>query len=128
MDPKTYVKGVLETESIDRTAISNRCLVSGNLRLLHAALGMVTEAGEFADVVKKYLFYGKEIDTINLMEELGDQLWYISIAMDVLGVSFEEIMQQNHNKLFNRYSKGFSEKEANNRDLDKERKILEDKK
>jgi NTP pyrophosphatase (non-canonical NTP hydrolase) len=127
MDPKTYVKGVLETESLNMDSILYRC-TENNIRLLHAGLGIATEAGEFLDAIKKYLFYNKKVDRVNLIEELGDIFWYIGVASDVLQVSFEDIMQKNHDKLITRYSKGFSEKEANNRDLDKERKILEDKK
>lgn len=124
MDPKTYVKGVLRNESRDFDSIRPR-LDGETIRLLHAAMGLVTEAGEFLDALKKHIFYGKPLDKTNLVEELGDTFWYIGVASDVLGISFEEIMQINHNKLFTRYSKGFSAEEANNRDLDAERDVLE---
>jgi NTP pyrophosphatase (non-canonical NTP hydrolase) len=126
MDPKIYVEGVLKNESRDIASILSRC-TEENIRLLHAALGMATEAGEFVDALKKHLFYGKPLDRVNLGEELGDLLWYLFLALDVLHVSFEEVIQQNHNKLFTRYSKGFSSTEATNRDLEKERKVLEKK-
>lgn len=123
MDPKTYVEGVLVNEVKDFEAVVDR-FTESNIRLLHAAMGAATEAGEFVDAIKKHIFYGKKLDKTNLVEELGDLFWYIGIASDVLGISFEEIMTINHNKLFTRYQKGFSEKEANNRNLDTERKVL----
>lgn len=127
MNPKDYVKGVLTNESRDLAAIVARVITEPNIRLLHAAMGFATEAGEFVDALKKHVFYGKPLDKTNLIEELGDLFWYLGVATDVLGISFEEVMQINHNKLFARYSKGFSSEEANTRDLARERKILEEK-
>lgn len=94
-------------------------------RLLHAAIGMATESGEFLDALKKHLFYGKPLDTVNLIEELGDQLWYIAIAMDALGTDFDTVQQTVINKLKVRYPDKYSDESALNRDLDAEREALE---
>lgn len=40
-------------------------------------LGVITEAGELLDVIKKNIAYGKEIDIINVGEEIADMCWYI---------------------------------------------------
>lgn len=40
-------------------------------------LGVITEAGIILDVVKKNIAYGKEIDIINVGEEIADMCWYI---------------------------------------------------
>ena len=42
--------------------------------LMHAALGLSGEAGEFADAIKKHLVYGRELDRENAIEELGETL------------------------------------------------------
>ena len=97
---------------------------NGN-RLIHACMGMQTETAEFTDALKKSLFYGKTLDTVNLKEELGDLLWYVSIAMDELGTTYEAEMQRVINKLKLRYPEKFTEENAENRDLVKEREILE---
>lgn len=94
-------------------------------RLLHAALGLSTEANEFADQLKKYLIYGKELDVTNLIEELGDLAWFINLACDELETSFEEIQEININKLKARYGEKYSDDKAINRDLKKEREALE---
>jgi NTP pyrophosphatase (non-canonical NTP hydrolase) len=94
-------------------------------RLLHAAIGMVTESGEFIDMLKKHLFYGKPLDLVNLQEEIGDQLWYIAIALDALGTTFEAEMRRNIAKLKARYPDKFTSDKAINRDLDAERAVLE---
>lgn len=95
-------------------------------RLIHACMGMQTETAEFTDALKKSLFYGKTLDTVNLKEELGDLLWYVSIAMDELGTTYEAEMQRVINKLKLRYPEKFTEEDATNRDLVAERKLLEE--
>ena len=77
------------------------------------------------DALKKHIYYGKDLDKVNLREEAGDLLWYISIMLDVLGTTYEECMQINIEKLAARYPNKFTEEDAIKRDLKKERKILE---
>lgn len=94
--------------------------------LLHAFMGVTTEIGENTDVLKKSLMYGKSIDRINVLEEFGDKLWYVAIGLKAAGFTIEEAMERNIAKLRKRYPGGFSEDKAINRDLDAERKVLED--
>jgi NTP pyrophosphatase (non-canonical NTP hydrolase) len=123
MNSKKYLQGVLKTESNDFNSIKKR-LDKTTIRLLHAAMGTATEAGEVVDILKKHVFYGKKIDKIHLLEELGDLLWYISIAIDALDSDFETVMKMNQKKLFSRYKDKFTSDEAINRKLDKEYSIL----
>lgn len=85
------------------------------LKILHAAMGISGESGELMDAVKKHVLYNKPLDVENVKEELGDLLWYISLAIHQIGSSFEEIMQMNFNKLEKRYPSGFTEKLAQER-------------
>jgi NTP pyrophosphatase (non-canonical NTP hydrolase) len=94
-------------------------------RLLHAAMGMSTEAAEFLDALKKSYFYGRALDHTNLLEEIGDMLWYIAIALDVLGSDFETEMDRVIRKLRTRFPEAYNDVDANLRDLDAERKELE---
>ena len=57
------------------------------IRLFHGVLGLATESGEIADNVKKHLFYGKDADQDNLIEELGDILWYVATCCNSIGSS-----------------------------------------
>lgn len=122
---KTYDEQALRTEAPATEEQFVR--LDGSYRLLHAALGIQTEAGEFADPVKKWVFYGREIDETNMVEELGDLLWYIAIAADALGTSIEECQRRNIAKLRARYPERFTEADAITRDLDAERQELEAK-
>lgn len=138
MDNKTYKKSALRTNTPDYPGASRRVTGSNyefpygvsknkkSIDLLHASMGLVTEAAEFQDALKKHIFYNEELDKPNLKEEIGDILWYCAIALESLETDFDSVMQTNINKLKSRYPDKFTEKLANNRDLDKERKILED--
>lgn len=44
--------------------------------LYHMDLGIITEIGEFLDIIKKKVAYGKEIDLVHASEELADICWY----------------------------------------------------
>jgi NTP pyrophosphatase (non-canonical NTP hydrolase) len=132
MDSKTYEKEANRTVSRDYTAIYKRLVPknhkmysNGHTDLLHAAMGLTTESGEFMDALKKHVFYGKPLDKVNLKEEVGDLLWYCALALHALDSSFEEVMATNIAKLKARYPDKFEESQAINRDLDKERGILE---
>ena len=125
MDTQEYVKNAIKTESQDFEAIGARMSEVQNQRLLHAGIGLATEAGEFLDALKKHIFYGKELDTVNLGEEMGDIFWYCAIVSDQLGIDFSEVMEKNISKLKARYGDKFTEDGAIKRDLDTERKILE---
>ncbi len=115
---KNYIEKAIRTES-------KETFFSGKERLLHAGIGLATETGEFLDALKKSVFYGKELDRVNLKEELGDMLWYIAIAMNELGTDFETEMERNIEKLEQRYPEKFTKEKSDNRDLGKERMILE---
>lgn len=125
MNSKEYIQNAICTESTDFSAMNERLSTDGTKRLLHAGIGLSTEAGEFLDALKKHIFYGKELDRVNLKEEMGDLFWYLAIACDELGVEFEPLMETNIAKLKARYGEKFSEHKAENRDLDTERTILE---
>jgi NTP pyrophosphatase (non-canonical NTP hydrolase) len=93
--------------------------------MLHAAIGLSTEANEILDHFKKVVFYGKEIDPVNLSEEIGDLMWYIAIFLRELDLDFESILDTNIKKLYARYGEKFSKDAALIRDLRIEREILE---
>lgn len=74
--------------------------------LLHMGVGVSTEANELLDAIKKHTIYQKPLDVENVKEELGDLLFYMSNLMQSVGLSFEEILQHNIDKLSIRYSSG----------------------
>lgn len=123
MTPQQYVEAVSVTESNDWDKIQYR--LQSKLRILHALIGINTENGELQDQFKKHIFYGRELDIVNIVEEIGDLFWYIAILCDEIETPFEEIWQKNIEKLKKRYEGKFTETKAENRDLKAERAILE---
>jgi NTP pyrophosphatase (non-canonical NTP hydrolase) len=95
-------------------------LMNANARIAHGVIGIVTEAGELLDSVR----HGS-IDKTNITEECGDVLWYMAVLLDAVGSSFDEAMSVNAAKLLKRYSEGFSEAGAINRDHASERELMD---
>ena len=117
---QNYVKGVLRTDNQNFDEIIERMSNPEIIRLLHAAMGLSTEAAEILDAMKKFIFYGKPLDITNIKEEQGDVLWYVALSIDVMKTSFEEIMEGNLEKLRKRYPEHFTNMDAINRDKDHE--------
>lgn len=92
---------------------------------VHMIFGMQTEVAEIADAYKKHIAYGKELDLVNVREELGDAMWYIANLCNLHGWDLRDILDTNINKLALRYPEKFTAEKALNRDLKSEREILE---
>jgi len=95
-------------------------------RLLHAVIGISTEAGELLDALKKALYYKQCLDLPNVEEEMGDILYYLAILANTLHVNLQYIMNQNEEKLKRRYPHGYTDHKAAHRDLDAESAIFGD--
>jgi NTP pyrophosphatase (non-canonical NTP hydrolase) len=116
----------IASEKTERKFNDGLELTQFQAEFLHAAMGMVTEVAEVVDALKKHLIYGKELDLVNIKEEMGDLQWYEAMVRRLTGLSDEEIRITNINKLAARYPGKFTEEAALNRDTNKERKILEE--
>ncbi|MCU1538650.1 MAG: hypothetical protein JWP82_3001 [Humibacillus sp.] len=73
---------------------------------MHLVLGLVGEAGEIAEKVKK-LVRDQESDVARLdrddmAAELGDVLWYTAVLANFLDLSLGDIAQRNVDKLADR--------------------------
>jgi hypothetical protein len=62
---------------------------------------------------------------INIAEEFGDIDWYKAIGVDELNINWVTILDTVISKLKTRYPDAFTSEDAINRDLDKERKVLD---
>ena len=113
-DYAKFVDHTTSEESKDMTALGHRLWSledEANLpRLLTAVVGMQSETGEFAEIVKKCVFQGKELDKatqFHLMRELGDIIWYWSQGVMSLGYQPSQVIEENIKKLEKRYPNGF---------------------
>src|ERR1044071_7421593 len=121
-----FIKEAIRTEAPITPELVNRLTEERTIRLLHASIGMVTEAGELLDALKKFIFYGKDLDLVNIKEELGDSNWYQALALDEIGNSYEEIWAMVIKKLQARHGNQYNAERVINRDLDNERRVMED--
>ena len=77
--------------------------------LLTGAIGIASEGGEFAEIVKKCIFQGKPMDdetVFHCKRELGDIMWYWINSCRALGLDPNEVIEENVNKLKARYPGG----------------------
>ena len=73
--------------------------------LEYVALGLASEAGEFAGKVKKMIRDNK-YDLEAMASELGDVLWYVARAAAELDLHLSDIAQENVEKLKSRMERG----------------------
>jgi len=54
--------------------------------LEHALLGLLDEAGELASAFKKVTGYGKELDLVNVKEEIGDGIFFLARLIEEVAI------------------------------------------
>ena len=111
---KEFVEGVTSQQSNETEALCNQLQSleqSGvNMALLiTGAIGIASEGGEFAEIVKKCIFQGKPLDAdtqFHIKRELGDIIWYWINSCRALGLDPNEVIEENVEKLKSRYPGG----------------------
>lgn len=71
--------------------------------LMHATFGIAGEAGEMVDNVKKAVVYNQIFNRANMVEELGDMEFYLEQLRQCTGITREETLLGNMEKLAKRY-------------------------
>ncbi len=79
MQADEFMTGVLRTASGNWGEIAARTTPEGMLELLHSTLGIVSEIAELQDAA----------DETNVIEELGDIMWFAALGYHSRGVMFE---------------------------------------
>ena len=83
------------------------------------AMGVAGEAGEVIEKWKKIVAYHAgeltDADRSELGKEMGDVVWYIAIFAHSLGLSFDDLMEQNLTKLADRKKRGVQKGKGDNR-------------
>lgn len=104
--------GVLYDGYQTLAARTEKPLPDMDARLMHAALGMADEVGEFAKAIKGQFAYNKPYAIANLEEELGDLMWYIALACNATGLNMGRVAERNIEKLKLRYPEKYSDAAA----------------
>lgn len=82
MKSEEYVKNVLLLENRDFSVLTERFASLNNIRMMHGVLGLASEIGEVQQVLDN-----ENLDSVNLLEEMGDVYWYMGVITDHLGFS-----------------------------------------
>lgn len=73
---------------------------------MHLVLGLVGEAGEIAEKVKRLVRDKNsdlaQLDRDDMAAELGDVLWYAAVLANFLGLSLSDVARRNVEKLADR--------------------------
>jgi NTP pyrophosphatase (non-canonical NTP hydrolase) len=85
------------------------------MSILHAAIGINTEAGELLDAIKKAFIYGQTINVENVIEELGDLEFYIQMIRNAMQINRGEVLEANVKKLELRYPLKYTDECAKER-------------
>lgn len=103
--------------AVARTLLYERNLELDNHETLVSwdAMGLAGETGEVCDLVKKGIYHRRGLDRERIADELRDVLWYVAAAAlaSHLGLTMEEVMQKNLDKLAARFAAGYTAEEAN---------------
>jgi NTP pyrophosphatase (non-canonical NTP hydrolase) len=93
-------------------------------RVFHSVVGIATEGTELVEAVFNAEFRNEQFDTVNMVEELFDVMWYILVAHDATKQELENTLEMGFAKLKLRFSDKFTAAGALNRDLASERELL----
>lgn len=113
----------MEQDEIKMMPDRNVGVVDVNPRIFHSIIGTATEATEMVEALVKS-FSAPNMDDINLLEEVGDVMWYFAILLDEMDGDLDTIMTTNIAKLKARFPEKFTNDNANTRDLETEKEIL----
>lgn len=116
---KAAVEDSLTANDYQRMAMRTASGLDKHSLILNGVMGLNGEAGECIDIMKKHIFQGHELDREHLIEELGDVAWYLAVCCEGIGVSLEEVMERNIEKLKARYPEGFDKARSINRNDEK---------
>ena len=115
MTPEQYQNEASRTESIVTSIEGYK-----PTRLIHGMLGLISESGEIADTLKRWLYYRQPLDEDNLKEEIGDLLWYVALICNTLGIQMSDCMESNIRKLQKRFPEKFDQELAKEENRDRQ--------
>ena len=99
--------------------------LSSVLSVSHCVTSLSEFIADMMDLYKRHIFYNQELDVDELENMVDAVVYYLEILSYRSAGSMSEVMEKNIEKLAARYPEGFSDYHAVNRDLNKEREILE---
>ena len=82
--------------------VEKKILTKGQERLVENTLGLVGEAGEVAEKIKKLIRDNNKYANEEIMKELGDVVFYATALANIYGRGLQEVLELNIQKLDDR--------------------------
>ena len=82
--------------------VEKKILTTGHDRLVENTLGLVGEAGEVAEKIKKLIRDSNRFQNEEIMKELGDVVFYATALANIYGRGLQEVLELNIQKLDDR--------------------------
>jgi NTP pyrophosphatase (non-canonical NTP hydrolase) len=95
--------------------VEKKILTSGSDRLVENTLGLVGEAGEVAEKIKKLIRDSSRFQNEEIMKELGDVVFYATALANIYGRGLQEVLELNIAKLDDRQKRGKLKGSGDNR-------------
>ena len=95
--------------------VEGKIITKGMTRQVENILGLVGEAGEVAEKLKKSLRDGAVLDKEGMIKELGDVLFYVAACANFYGSTLEKVANLNMKKLNSRKKRGVLQGSGDNR-------------
>lgn len=86
--------------------VEKKIVTSGQERLVENVLGLVGEAGEVAEKIKKMIRDKTRFTPDDIAKELGDVVFYTTALANFYGHTLETVVQMNVKKLDDREDRG----------------------
>tara|TARA_E500000318_G_scaffold20630_1_gene21186 strand:- start:1321 stop:1710 length:390 start_codon:yes stop_codon:yes gene_type:complete len=95
--------------------VEDKVFTKGSDRLVENTLGLVGEAGEVSEKVKKLFRDKNSFSDEDVLKELGDVLFYATALANIFGGNLKTIMEMNMKKLDDREQRGVLSGSGDNR-------------
>ena len=88
------------------TWVEDKIFTKSDERLVENTLGLVGEAGEVAEKVKKLIRDKSRFTKDDIIKELGDVIFYVTALANYYGSDLQEVIEKNVVKLDGREARG----------------------
>jgi len=95
--------------------VEGKIVTEGETRLVENTLGLVGEAGEVAEKIKKLLRDNTKVSSDDIIKELGDVVFYVTALANYFNSDLTEVLQNNMDKLNSRARRGVIKGSGDNR-------------
>jgi NTP pyrophosphatase (non-canonical NTP hydrolase) len=86
--------------------VEKKIITKDQERLIENILGLVGEAGEVAEKIKKLIRDKSKVTNEDILKELGDVLFYTTALANIYGRGLQDVMKLNISKLDDRQRRG----------------------